>query len=385
MAHITEFTLYGLLGRSKPIHLTLQRDVNVLFGENGCGKTTLLKILNAALSMDGAAMAALPVDRAEVAIYSIDEDRIFDLIWERDSTASLNAQLFPNETLLTSSVVGRKNRAAPVPKWEIIGSVPSNIGSGWRHTFLPTTRIYLDDLRTSNGAWNSRDDVDLDEQFARNINQSWLRYYSQVITEVRNVQEDGLSSVLGFALAKNIDETHGPTLDPLVAYQNATSFLSRRSNASMSILGTKEEFVVRYEQEERFRRIIDNLNVVEEQIFELMRPHLIFLNMLGGFFSNGKTVSLVGTEIRICLANGELIPASALSSGEKHLLKLLLSAMRAGSHTIIIDEPELSLHIDWQKKLIETIRLVNPNCQLIVASHSPEIMADVPDEKIYRV
>ena len=39
----------------------------------------------------------------------------------------------------------------------------------------------------------------------------------------------------------------------------------------------------------------------------------------------------------------------------------------------ITDEPELSLHIDWQRKLLDSIVQLNPNAQLIVATHSPEI------------
>jgi predicted ATP-binding protein involved in virulence len=39
----------------------------------------------------------------------------------------------------------------------------------------------------------------------------------------------------------------------------------------------------------------------------------------------------------------------------------------------IIDEPETSLHIEWQQKLIAVMRAVNPTCQFIISSHSPSI------------
>jgi predicted ATP-dependent endonuclease of OLD family len=52
---------------------------------------------------------------------------------------------------------------------------------------------------------------------------------------------------------------------------------------------------------------------------------------------------------------------------------------------IIIDEPELSMHIDWQHDLLAALRVLNPQCQIIVATHSPEVMADVPDDKIFRL
>ena len=37
------------------------------------------------------------------------------------------------------------------------------------------------------------------------------------------------------------------------------------------------------------------------------------------------------------------------------------------------DEPELSLHIAWQRQIIPAIRKINPNSQIIVATHSPEV------------
>ena len=40
----------------------------------------------------------------------------------------------------------------------------------------------------------------------------------------------------------------------------------------------------------------------------------------------------------------------------------------------IADEPELSLHIEWQRKVISSIIALNPNSQIIIATHSPEIV-----------
>lgn len=69
------------------------------------------------------------------------------------------------------------------------------------------------------------------------------------------------------------------------------------------------------------------------------------------------------------------IPPSSLSSGEKQLLILLTETLlQQNVPTIFLaDEPELSLHIDWQRKIISSVRELNPNAQVIVATHSPEI------------
>ena len=40
----------------------------------------------------------------------------------------------------------------------------------------------------------------------------------------------------------------------------------------------------------------------------------------------------------------------------------------------MLDEPEVSLHLSWQEKLISTIRDIHPQCQLIIVTHSPAMV-----------
>ena len=76
------------------------------------------------------------------------------------------------------------------------------------------------------------------------------------------------------------------------------------------------------------------------------------------------------------LLGEEKISVYQLSSGEKQLLVILLTVLVQDNKNAILfmDEPELSLHFDWQKKLIEYIRELNPNVQIILATHSPAII-----------
>ena len=71
---------------------------------------------------------------------------------------------------------------------------------------------------------------------------------------------------------------------------------------------------------------------------------------------------------------------SQLSSGEKQLFILLVEAVMMNRRTVIsiTDEPELSLHIAWQRNLLSSIRKLNSNAQIIVATHSPEIAGGFP-------
>ena len=53
----------------------------------------------------------------------------------------------------------------------------------------------------------------------------------------------------------------------------------------------------------------------------------------------------------------------------------------------VMDEPEISLHVEWQQKLITLIRQLNPNVQIILTTHSPamimngrmDAVTEVPD------
>ncbi|MCU0444650.1 MAG: ATP-binding protein [Microscillaceae bacterium] len=64
-----------------------------------------------------------------------------------------------------------------------------------------------------------------------------------------------------------------------------------------------------------------------------------------------------------------------LSSGEKQLLIILLKVLIQDNqpYILLMDEPEISLHLDWQEQLIDNIHQLNENCQIILATHSPAI------------
>ncbi|MBK8751003.1 MAG: ATP-binding protein [Candidatus Competibacteraceae bacterium] len=66
-----------------------------------------------------------------------------------------------------------------------------------------------------------------------------------------------------------------------------------------------------------------------------------------------------------------------LSSGEKQILILLTQALLSEKSpaVYVADEPELSLHVSWQEKLLGSLTQLAGRCQFIVATHSPDIAA----------
>ena len=103
-----------------------------------------------------------------------------------------------------------------------------------------------------------------------------------------------------------------------------------------------------------------------------------FQDMVDELFSyTRKTIDRKSNDI-VFYQDGERLLPYKLSSGEKQLLVILLTVLvRDGSHCVLfMDEPEASLHIEWQQKLIGMIRRLNPNVQLILTTHSPALFME---------
>lgn len=82
--------------------------------------------------------------------------------------------------------------------------------------------------------------------------------------------------------------------------------------------------------------------------------------------------------------NGEHLPLSVLSSGEKQLLLILVrvNLLMGRRAIVLIDEPENSMHISWQSNIINILTELNPNAQYIITTHSPSVFGDGWGDKV---
>ena len=107
-----------------------------------------------------------------------------------------------------------------------------------------------------------------------------------------------------------------------------------------------------------------------------------FQDMVDELFSEtGKKIVRSSNEIQL-EQFGEILSPYKLSSGEKQMLVILLTVLVEDRqpYVLFMDEPEISLHVEWQQKLITLIRQLNPNVQIILTTHSPAmIMTEVTD------
>lgn len=127
-------------------------------------------------------------------------------------------------------------------------------------------------------------------------------------------------------------------------------------------------------------RIIELLTsgVPEDQLkaTEVSRPKTRFQDLIDNLFQEtGKKIIRKSNEIQF-EQDGDILTPYQLSSGEKQMLVILLTVLvQDNQHcTLFMDEPEISLHVEWQQRLISLIRCLNSNVQIILTTHSPALI-----------
>lgn len=135
-----------------------------------------------------------------------------------------------------------------------------------------------------------------------------------------------------------------------------------------------EEEVSRYRHHEILGQLF--MNMMNE--LELEKQMLSSINLLidtfNRFLIQGKELIIKNEHIYVKV--GRITHSiSELSSGERHILTFLCLVLFEGGkrNILIIDEPEISLNIKWQRELLSLFSELIPQTQIIVASHSPSL------------
>lgn len=114
-----------------------------------------------------------------------------------------------------------------------------------------------------------------------------------------------------------------------------------------------------------FESIIDKLELYERIVNEKLTFKKMILSRIDGI--------VVKTD------EGDLLSLNDLSSGEQEILVLFYKLIfESDVNLLLIDEPEISLHIAWQKELMENLKSVvnlKKDIQVIIATHSPQIIS----------
>ncbi|PWK11234.1 AAA family ATPase [Tumebacillus permanentifrigoris] len=148
----------------------------------------------------------------------------------------------------------------------------------------------------------------------------------------------------------------------------------------------------------RYQEDIENENKIQkDRLF--VHPHLQAVReaieaFLPGF--KNLRISRVPTQRMLIDKNGKTLTVNQLSDGEKILLALIgdlarrlalanpgLAKPLEGEGLVLIDEVELHLHPAWQREVINGFQKTFPNVQFIFTTHSPQVVSEVRDLKMY--
>ena len=133
-----------------------------------------------------------------------------------------------------------------------------------------------------------------------------------------------------------------------------------------------------------FEIVSRNGKNTNEEVLEVKKQHNRFIAIIDLLFADtDKKVDRENNELMFLSGKNKLTPYQ-LSSGEKQMLVILMTVLVQDNHQSILfmDEPEVSLHLDWQRKLIQYIKELNPNVQIILATHSPGIILEGWRDKV---
>ena len=138
----------------------------------------------------------------------------------------------------------------------------------------------------------------------------------------------------------------------------------------------------------RIERLIPLIEKYESDRVRITQRSSAFLKSVNSFISdNGKQIEFLrGFDLSVKLPNGQQISSQPLSSGELQLLILFMFLYfrfdPEQEFAVLVDEPELSLHVSWQNRYVNSVKAANPNAQFILATHSPEIAGPAAENTI---
>lgn len=198
-----------------------------------------------------------------------------------------------------------------------------------------------------------------------------------ISTDTNSMKKDLYSAFKALGVAKDKSEqiqTHINKIKDLISNLSAKKNITINDVFVLSLIN-------------RTLSIIEISKTHERQTREIFTPIDKFWKCLSNFMPNKEFELGKDNDgsITIVLKEGSCkdvsINITSLSSGEKQLFILLTEALlqKNMTHLFMADEPELSLHIEWQRKILNALLELNPNAQIIVATHSPEIAGNFPE------
>lgn len=389
---IESFAVTGLHGTRGPIYLDFKKDLNILSGRNGAGKTTILKMIWYFISGNlEKALIEVPFKAA-----TLHTD-----LYTMSVTVNEN-QNKPFEVEL--KIKGSSSLYNPLLKEEEVDKINSNVkhlltkymGASY---FFPTFRIIeggftiekygiqhelMQSLLTNNSDSNSIDLINdfkaLSIQLSNNshkfitsvsasyINEILISKYAEIMSLTQPHQQQ--LRKLTDKIIDNVTIKNGKVIiEEKLKMDEVTSFQSEMS-AIENVIDILKKPLKRFHDSMKFFVYTYDFHFSKNVQFSDNR------------FNNDQPEpnnieKLLGIDYR-----KKFHDLNILSSGEKQILNLVAYNSFFDNTIFFIDEPEISLHADWQRILFRILMKQNPTNQFIISTHSPFIYSKYPDKEI---
>ena len=112
---------------------------------------------------------------------------------------------------------------------------------------------------------------------------------------------------------------------------------------------------------------------------DMRSQYLLFQDIVSERFLF-KSLAVRGSNLVFTADDGTLVPMEALSSGEQNLLNILYELVfeTRRDDMVMIDEPELSMNVVWQRNFLKDLQRIIElrKFDVLIATHSPEVIYD---------
>ncbi len=419
---ITGFFVQGMHGHQN-INVQFYPDVSFLVGANGSGKTSALRLLQAALAVDLLVLSSIRFDKLEVFIegekkhrLSIYQDGPF-LSFNLDGIVSENKVALPaDDERSVYQNTGRLSQYMEELRIRFLkesGNRLREFSNQVRPLFLGLERrtgrydeeTLDDELMFRNkrimgsgvrGAIEGIDNCQMliekaYRQYRRSNDMNSTRLLNFIVESLFDYIEFDHSMMAGLQAQqelqtlvqrrKEIERFSSDLGGGIRANKQISNFFTRISHileqGSLRENSVNIELLLNKAQIQRIMKILAEMDRQKKQSERYFSPIREITDTLNEFFNQSKKTVEVDSVGKIKVSHrGTQIPLEHLSSGEKQLLILLTHAHFSPSRggVFIVDEPEISLHMRWQEMLVDSLLKSKTNNQFIVATHSPEIV-----------
>jgi predicted ATP-binding protein involved in virulence len=381
---IVEIEIEQLFGTfNHRIRLNTEDRVTIIHGPNGFGKTVLLEMVHGLFNRRYEKLEGVPFDQLVVVFEdgtrAVVRKQMVEMVVGRQTDGRLNRDDFLAPYRIVLQVgKGRQRQEAPLypptegdPKWwqEFRNSVRVEMIREQRRTISSLAfglGQSVPGLITS-AAEERSDELarTLQKKLAESVELSQSLDRTFPARLLKRIHEDGLSeSELTERLAELERKRGRLQIAGLLDEQEEMPLLPIEHLAEE----TRDVLAIYVEDAEKKLSVFDDLSRRIELFQEIINSRFLFKRL-----SISRSKGLVFTT-----SAGNPLPLNALSSGEQQeviLLYELLFRLKPNS-LVLIDEPEISLHVAWQKKFLEDLTKITElaSFDVLIATHSPQII-----------